>query len=68
VPPLLLTFPQAMQAVIDNDARITRREWDDPETWCELRGQWLMIRRFGTWSTWQINDGDMLADDWYEMD
>lgn len=67
-PPLLLTFPQAMQAIIDNEASVRRQAWKDPDEWCELRGPWLMIRRFNTWSAWTVNDGDMLADDWYVMD
>jgi len=66
-PPLLIDFPTAMQAVKDGK-RVTKREWDDPSTWCELRGQWLMIRISGVWNAWSVSDGDVLGEDWYVLD
>lgn len=62
-----MTFPQAIQAVIDGK-RITKLEWGNPEDWCELRDTWLKIRRNGTWFVWQVNDGDMLGADWIVLE
>lgn len=67
VPPLLIDFPTAMQAVKDGQ-RITKMEWNDTASWCELRGQWLMIRKKSEWFTWTVNDGDILGEDWYVLD
>lgn len=58
-----MDFPDAMRAVIEG-RQITKLEWDDPDSICELRGQFLMIRRDNTWYKWLINDGDMFGQDW----
>lgn len=60
---VLLTFPEAMQAIIDGK-KIARKEWGN-EDYCFLDGQWLSIRRNGVIHPWQVNDGDMLGIDWF---
>ena len=58
-----MSFPQAMQAIRDGKS-ITKLEWDNPQDICQLRQEWLSIRRSGKWHRWVINDGDVTGDDW----
>lgn len=58
-----MTFSQAMEAVRDGQ-RITKLEWTEPEVYCELRDNLLMIHRNNNWHTWTINDGDIFGTDW----
>ena len=61
-----MTFPVAMAAIIDAK-RITRLEWDDPDTYGMLRDGRLMLFRSDMgkrWHHWIISEGDLLGDDW----
>ena len=60
---ITMSFPQAMEQIKEGKA-ITKLEWDKPDDICRLRGEWLSIRRDGTWHQWVINDGDVLGMDW----
>lgn len=62
-----LTFPQAMEAVI-NGGTITKREWDDPDTYCLMKNNRLMLHKSsGTEHDWIINDGDLHGRDWHVL-
>jgi len=56
-------FPGAMAAIIAGK-RITKQEWKDAETYGELRDGRLMIRLYGEWKKWIINEGDLMGKDW----
>lgn len=64
------TLPQALNYVIDGK-KITRYEWDNPEIYCYLKGDMLVIYRGDTDKkdyAWSINDGDLLAIDWLVLE
>lgn len=68
--PTLLTLPQALNLVIDGK-KIARYEWESPDVWCSLEGDMLCIFRGDTdkqFHHWSINDGDLLAQDWMEVE
>lgn len=59
-----MTFPDALQAVIDG-RRITKLEWHDDNAYGELRGGHLQLHKAdGKWYDWIISDGDMAGADW----
>jgi hypothetical protein len=61
-----MTFPEAIQAVIDGK-RVTKLEWEaneEPESYGELRDGFLMLWRNGKWHQWLVSDGDLLGKDW----
>lgn len=61
---VLMNFHWAIAAVIDGE-RITKLEWDDPDSYGMLRGGLLLIHRSDTgWNKWIINAGDLFGDDW----
>lgn len=60
----LLTFPQALNEVIDG-RKITKQEWDNAEYYGELKDGYLMLHKpDGKYYQWLINDGDLLGFDW----
>jgi len=60
----LMTFPEAMKAVIAKK-RIGRIEWGKGnEEYGVLKDNFLMIYRNGAFHTWIVSEGDMLAIDW----
>ncbi len=60
-----MDFPGAIQQVI-NGKKITRDEWKNPNIYGFLNGQFLTIRKVdGENYQWIINDGDLLAQDWF---
>lgn len=59
------TFPEAIKAVIDGK-KITKQEWDDPEYYGLLNGEFLMLHKpYGTFHQWIVSYGDLTGDDWY---
>ena len=61
-----MTFPEAMQALI-NDHRVTRLcpEWDD--SYVQLRDGWLQIFTKNQWYTWSVSSVDMRGTDWVSL-
>ena len=59
-----MSFLQALEAVIHQDAKITKLEWNDDGAYCMMRGGFLMIHRDDEWFRWTLNDGDLLGEDW----
>ena len=62
----LLTFPQALNFVIDGK-RVTRVDWGNVEEYGFLKDGWLSIRTKGEIHTWLVSEGDLLAIDWYVL-
>jgi len=64
-----LGFQDVVQFLLA-DKRIARLEWTDPEVYCELRGEQLMIHlqapddQHATWHPWVLSRGDLDATDW----
>ena len=61
---ITMSFPDAMKQII-NGKKVRRMEWETQSDYCLLKEGWLTIFRKGKFHTWLVNDGDMLADDWY---
>ena len=63
-----MTFPEAMQAVLDGKV-VTKLEWGDAaqEYACMHEGQFLLHRADG-WHMWTVNTGDVLGTDWVVVD
>ena len=60
----LLTFGEALLEVC-NGKKIARKEWANSD-YGFLKDTFLAIYRNGeTFNTWQVNDGDILATDWF---
>ena len=60
----LMSFPDAIKAVIEKK-RIARREWNKGnEEYGVLKDDFLMIYREGKFHRWLVSEGDMLAIDW----
>jgi len=57
-----MSFPDAMKVIVEGGV-ITRVGWMNDDV-CQLKGEWLSVRRDGVWHRWLINDGDLLATDW----
>lgn len=62
----LLTFPQALNKVIDGKT-ITRVEWEDKEEYGLLRNSFLEIHTKGKFHQWIVSEGDLIAIDWYVL-
>lgn len=62
-PKKLITFPEAMQAVIDGK-NITKAEWDSPDIFCNLESERLKICIHGVFHDWIISEADMMGTDW----
>ena len=64
----LLTFPQALNLVID-EKKITKKEWDNKNIYVLLKDNFLMIHKDdGKFYQLIINDGDLLGIDWMEVE
>ena len=62
-----LSFFEAMREVAIIGNKIRRIEWADPEEYCLLKDNFLMIHRNDKFHTWIISEGDLLAIDWVIM-
>lgn len=58
-----LSFFDALREV-SNGKKITRVEWNNPNSYGYFKDGLLMIHLIDTDHTWIINDGDLLAIDW----
>lgn len=58
-----LNFPAAMAEIIKGN-KVARKEWQNTD-YGLLKEGWLSIYRNGEFFTWKVNDGDMLAEDWF---
>lgn len=65
--PVLLTFPQALNAVIE-EKMITRIDWDNKEIYGGLKDGFLKIKIDGEWHEWMVSDGDLIAIDWIVLE
>jgi hypothetical protein len=63
---MALTFPEAMQAVIDGK-HISKLEWENKDHFAELRNGSLMIHLANGWHTWTVSEGDMMGTDWVTL-
>lgn len=61
--PKLLTFPQALNQLID-EKKITRVEWNDPQEYGILHDKFLCIHTKGKLHSWLVSESDLLAIDW----
>lgn len=64
-----MTFSEALAAVFNSDARITRRTWNNRAIYCYMEQSQLCIRGFNREGDtlphpWTITDEDYFADDW----
>jgi hypothetical protein len=64
---MLLTFPEAIQAVIDGH-KITKLEWNDESLYGFFRDNRLMIKLADGWHLWIVSDGDLFGTDWRILD
>lgn len=63
----LISFPEAIGQVIKGK-KITRVEWKDAGYYGFLNGETLSLHKpDGVNYQWVINDGDLMADDWYTI-
>jgi len=58
-----LSFPEAMQAVMDGE-KVTRIEWDNKEEYGFMLNERLTVHTKGKDHTWMVSEGDMVARDW----
>lgn len=59
----LLGFADAIQLII-NGKTIRRQEWSNPEEYCLLKDNFLMIHRDDKFHQWIVSEGDLMAVDW----
>lgn len=61
-------FTTAITKIMEGK-RVTRLQWNDVRWYCQLNDGLLSIHKSGEASeqfrAWIINDGDILANDWY---
>ena len=62
-----MTFPQAIAKLIEGKL-IKRMSWTGQLTYGLMKDGWLQIYINGEFHTWQVNDGDLIADDWTVME
>jgi len=58
----MLTFPQAIEAVIDGK-KVTMKEWDDVDSYGVMKDGYLIIHRDGKDHQWLVSEADMVAKD-----
>ena len=58
-----LTFPQAMEAVIEGK-KVTMKEWDDVNSYGIMKDGYLIIHRDGKDHQWLVSETDMVAKDY----
>jgi hypothetical protein len=58
----MLTFPQAMEAVIAGK-RVTKKEWDDVDNYAEMKDGFLIIHTDKD-HQWTISEGDLTGNDY----
>ena len=58
-----LTFPQAIEAIIDGK-KATRKEWEDIESYGIMKDGFLIIHRDGKDFQWLVSESDMVAKDY----
>jgi hypothetical protein len=61
-----MSFPAAMHEIIKKH-RITKREWNDPNTYCLLKDGVLMINLKDGLHQWVISEADMMGTDWQPL-
>jgi hypothetical protein len=64
--PNQMDFPDALRAVL-NGERVTKLDWNDPEVYVYLKGEFLMIHINGEDHTFIIRDVDMRGKDWIDV-
>ena len=63
-----MDFPTAIRSVM-NGLRITKQEWNDYETYGVLKDGLLLLHKpNGDFYSWIINEGDLMGEDWIEID
>ena len=58
-----MSFPEVIKELIAGK-KITRIDWDNKESFGELKDGFLMIHLDGIYHKWIVNDGDLLSTDW----
>jgi hypothetical protein len=58
-----LTFPQAMEAVIDGK-KVTRKEWEDVDSYGIMKDGFLIIHKDGKDFQWLVSESDMTPADY----
>lgn len=60
-----LSFTEALNIICDDyGKKMTRVEWDDPDTYGLMQDTKLRLHMNDKYHDWILNDGDILADDW----
>ncbi len=62
-----LVFPDAILAVVQG-MRISRVEWKDVEIYGLMAQGFLMLHKADGMHQWIVNDGDLLAEDWFVVE
>ena len=57
-----MDFPSAMREVLDGK-KITRKEWEDKDSYGVLENEFLMIKNKGM-HQWLVSETDLKSEDW----
>ena len=60
----LITFPDAIKAVIDG-SKVTKEEWESDEVYMMLKDGFLMIHKDGQDYQLIVSEGDLKGDDFF---
>ena len=66
-PIVAMGFFDALKEVF-NGKHITKLDWEDPETYCLLKDDFLTICVKGKYHTWVVRKIDMAGNDWIVID
>lgn len=58
-----MDFYEALKCLADG-AKITRVEWKNDKCYGVLHDSWVCLFTDGKMHTWQVSDGDLIANDW----
>ena len=58
-----MDFPSAMREVLDGK-KITRKEWEDKDSYGVLESDFLMIKNSTGLHQWIVSEADLRATDW----
>lgn len=59
-----MDFYKAVAEIAVNGKKVTRLEWGDPNTFCEMTDAQLRLVKNGQTNYWVVSEGDISADDW----
>ena len=62
-----MSFAEAIGDVIDG-SRITKAEWDDPNIYLQLKGEYLVIHKDDGDHAILLREADLIGTDWIVLD